>query len=227
MKIVIVDDDNNSLERLRNVLVNDYGDIVESVEAYNNPLSFINSKSEFDLLFLDIEMPQMTGIELSKNKLLLGANIVFVTAKESLVFDAYNETNAIGFIRKLHLKEDLSIIMQKLTSKDNSSKAILVKREKGIVKLFYDDILYIENQSNDIVIHTRHGNYSKRYKISDLEKELMDSGFIRCHLGFIVNLRFIEYIGDKDITLEGGERIPISRKRIKLVKEKFLRINGV
>ncbi len=227
MKIVIVDDDNNSLERLKNSLINNYGDYIESVSGYNNPLSFIDSKIEFDLLFLDIEMPEMTGIELSKNKSLLGANIVFVTARESLVFEAYNETNAIGFIRKQHLNEDLSIIMQKLTKKDNSSASIIVKREKGIIKLSYEDILYIENQSNNIIIRTCHGTYSKRYKISDIENELSNSSFIRCHSGFIVNLKYIEYIGDKDITLDNGEKIPISRKRIKSVKENFLRYNGV
>ncbi len=227
MKIVIVDDDNNSLERLKNSLIKNYGDYIESVLEYNNPVSFINSKIEFDLIFLDIEMPEISGIELSKNKSFLGTNIVFVTARESLVFEAYNETNAIGFIRKQHLNDDLSIIMKKLTKIDNNSMSIIVKRGKEIIRLSCEDILYIENQSNNVIIHTGHGIYSKRYKISDIESDLSNLSFIRCHSGFVVNLKFIEYIGDKDITLDNGEKIPISRKRIKSVKENFLRYNGV
>jgi DNA-binding LytR/AlgR family response regulator len=227
MRIAIVDDEQKSIDILKTALEKSYGEFIESISTFNNPLKFIESDSKFDVLFLDIEMPEITGIELSKKDNLTGANIVFVTARESLVFEAYNETNAMGFVRKQKLKADLKIIMEKLTSELKNSGAVIVKKEKGIVRLSYSDIIYVENQGNNILIHTNHGDYNKRYKISDLEKELPDSAFVRCHQGYIMNLKYISYISDKEITIVGEGTIPISRKRIKLVKEKFLRLNGV
>ena len=226
MKIAIVDDDKNSIRNLSNVLIDSYGDIVESIDEFNSPGLFLSSDLAFDVLFLDIEMPRISGIELSKNHILEGANIVFVTSKESLVFEAYNTTNALGFIRKDNLQKDLAVIMDKLNDSNVGNNVMVIKKEKNIIKIPYKDILFIENQSNDIIIHTNHNNYTKRYKISDVERELADFNFIRCHIGFIVNLNHIDYIGEKDITLSNGEMIPLSRKRIKLVKEKFLRLNG-
>lgn len=226
MKIAIVDDDKNSIRNLSNVLIDSYGEIVESIDKFHSPALFLNSNVDFDILFLDIEMPEISGIELSKNQSLAGANIVFVTSKESLVFEAYNTTNALGFIRKDNLINDLKVIMDKFNDSNSVDKVIVVKKDKSIVKIPYRDILYIENQSNDIIIHTNHNSFVKRYKISDLEKELADFNFIRCHVGFIVNLNYIDYIGDRGITLSNGDMIPLSRKRIKLVKEKFLRLNG-
>ena len=67
MKIAIVDDDKNSIRNLSNVLIDSYGDIVESIDEFNSPGLFLSSDLAFDVLFLDIEMPRISGIELSKN----------------------------------------------------------------------------------------------------------------------------------------------------------------
>lgn len=227
MKIVIVDDDKKALKRLNNVLIDNYGEVIEAIAEFNDPMTFIKSEVEFDVLFLDIEMPGINGIELSERESLSTANIVFVTGRDSLVFQAYNATNAIGFVRKNNLLDDLKVIMNKLLSVENSTGSIVVKKDKDVVKLPYKSVVYIENHSNDIIIHTAHGDYNKRYKISDAELELADYGFIRCHAGYIVNLIYIDYIGERDITLTTGESIPVSRKRTKSVKEKFLKLNGV
>ena len=135
MKIAIVDDDKNSIRNLSNVLVDSYGDIVESIDEFNSPGLFLSSDLAFDVLFLDIEMPRISGIELSKNHILEGANIVFVTSKESLVFEAYNTTNALGFIRKDNLQKDLAVIMDKLNDSSMGNNVMVIKKEKNIMKL--------------------------------------------------------------------------------------------
>lgn len=227
MKFALVDDDEMALERLENILTVNYGDIAESIDKFSNPIEFLRSNTEYDLLFLDIEMPRITGIELSKNEAVKHSNIIFVTSKESLVFEAYNDTNSIGFVRKNKLNDDLKSVMQRFVGDAFSKKYLAAKIGGIIIKVPYNDILYIENSSNYVNIYTSHSVYNKRYKISDLEKELEEFGFIRCHAGFIVNLKYVDYIGERELRLSNDASIPLSRKRVKEVREKFLRFNGV
>ena len=166
-------------------------------------------------------MPEMDGISIAKKRSKMNEKIVFVTNRESLVFQAYNETSSIGFIRKKHMGDDLKDVFDSLHNLEKNQKHITIKKGSDIVTVNCSSVLYFEKQINNIIIHTLNENIIYRKTMKELELALSDFGFVKSHEGYLVNVDFIYYIGKSDIVLTNRETIPVSRKNVKYVKEMF------
>ena len=90
------------------------------------------------------------------------------------------------------------------------------------MKLSYDEVYYLEMFSPNIIIHTIKEEIALRKKISEIEKELKSSSFIRCHRSYIVNLKYVKSISKKTIILENEVNIPLSRNKYKEVNDYFI-----
>ncbi len=222
MKIAVVDDEKifikSFFERLEKYIQNG----IDELYMFDNSLKFLNSDTIYDLVFLDIDMPGIEGITVAKNRINTGEKIVFVSNVESLVFRAYNATSAIGFIRKSHLEDDLRDVFRMLESLKKDTRYITVKRGANLINISCRDIYYFEKQVNDVIIHTVNGQTIYRQTIKELEKQLLDYGFIKSHEGYLVNIDYIYSIGTSEIILTNKVKIPISRKNVMRVKEAFL-----
>jgi len=224
-KIAVCDDDSFFLKSFSKLIATVYNGDSRAIDCYMNPRELINSETEYDLIFLDIEMPEINGIDLACNYRKNEAIIVFVTNMESLVFDAYNTTETFGFIRKSHLREDFLSIIKRLNKKASSIASIEIKKGNRIIKIKYSDIIYIEKSVNNVIIHTNNGVFSERKTISEIEQTLSKYGFERCHIGYLVNTDYIHYIDSTQIVLNNYERIPLSRRNVKRLKTAFVRRN--
>jgi DNA-binding LytR/AlgR family response regulator len=222
LRIAICDDEFYFINEFSK-LVKDRFENIEIVDKFTNPKELLNSNILYDVIFLDIDMPEIDGIEVAKAYDKKDTLIVFVTNKEALVFDAYNSTNSFGFIRKNKMATDAQSVFNRLKTELLNQRTLSVKNGSVITKVNFSDIIYIEKVVNKVLIHTKEQTYSTRGTIAEVEQILKSSCFVRCHIGFIVNLDYISLITSKDIKLMNSESIPLSRKNIKRVKEEFIK----
>ena len=222
LRIAICDDEYLFIEMFSD-LINKFFAETDSIDKYTNPQRLLNSDKVYDIIFLDIDMPEINGIEVAQKYALMDTFVVFVTNKEALVFDAYNSTNSFGFIRKNKMANDAQSVFNRLKTELLNQRTLSVKNGSVITKVNFSDIIYIEKVVNNVLIHTKEQTYSTRGTIAEFEQILKSSCFVRCHIGFIVNLDYISLITSKDIKLMNSESIPLSRKNIKRVKDEFIK----
>ena len=223
IRIAICDDDTFFLNYFNRLIVSVFNGASNAIDCYTSPKELMKSSKKYDIIFLDIEMPEINGIELACKYQRNETIIVFVTNRDALVFDAYNTTDTFGFVRKSYLKSDLKNIITRLNNESFTLASIAVKIGKKVIKIKCSEIIYIEKSSNNVIIHTQSGVYSERRTLAELEKLLLQYGFERCHIGYLVNTKYIYLIDNTEILLTNSERIPLSRRNIKRVKSTFIK----
>lgn len=206
-------------------------EISTNIVYYKNAESFLFSFSEnddFDIIFLDVHMENMNGIELSKKIREIDENvaIIFVTGVSEYISKGYG-VGAINYLIKPLNSEDLKETLDrayKSIKYDKERKNVLkVFVEKENMKIKYNEIKYFVIYSHYINIETVKGEISYKKKISDLEKELPEEQFVRCHRSYIVNLHYVKSVGKDSLTLDDNITIPISRGKKDKIVEKFMR----
>ncbi len=223
MRIAIVDDNLLFAKSFRNRFINTYGNTIAALDIFTTAERFLESNLKYDVVFLDIDMPTMSGLELAKQYKDKVLNIVFVTNRDDLVFEAYNTTNTLGFIRKSNIEEDLPIVLDRLYRESQNTMYLTIKSGTNLVRIRYSEILYVEKMSHNVILHTLTDSLSMRKTITETEELLKGYGFVRTHIGYIVNLEYIKYISSKDVILTNLKTVPISRHNIKLIKDAFLK----
>ncbi len=181
---------------------------------------------KYDIIFLDINLSKMSGIELSniireKNKEM---DIVFVTGFFKYALHGY-KVRALQYLVKPIKVSDLyyclNNTLDRISNKDEVSSLVL-ETSKKIIKLDYNEIHYFIMFSPYIDIHTSSEKITVRKNISEIEKILPSEYFVRCHRSYIVNVKHIKSIIKNNILLENGIKIPISRGKYKEVNDIFI-----
>ena len=174
----------------------------------------------FDLLFLDIEMPKIDGIEFGER---LRRNndrteIVYVSAREDRVFDAF-KVRPFDFIRKSNFLGDLSKVINNYLAMLESRKGgtVTVLSKSGIMNVPLSDVKYFEGYGKTETINVNRS-------MEKLEEDLGPKGFIRIHKGILVNYRFISRILVSDVELTDGEVLPLSRRKVTAIKARYLEL---
>ncbi len=180
-------------------------------------------KNHIDLIFLDVEMPEITGLDLLKS-LNKAPAIIFTTAHRDFALEAY-ELDAIDYLLKPIAFERFFKSVSKYfqwKGKDNievrslrdsyqsDASYIYVRSDRKIMKVLLKGILFIESIKDYVKIHMEEGIIITREKISLLEEKLPEDQFIRTHRSFIVALRNIKAFTTETIEIKNHE-IPIGR----------------
>jgi DNA-binding LytR/AlgR family response regulator len=231
VRIAICDDAPNMQQRLVDA-VEDWAasrKVQTNIFCYPSAEAFIAVWPEdisFDLVFLDIQMKSMTGIELAHyiRKTDKNMMIVFVTSFAQYSLKGY-DVNALHYLIKPLSPAKLLPIMDKACTIWNSRrKAMLVaSNENGQMKLFYDDIYYISMSSHTASIQTEKETYELRKTAEELS-EILPNYFIRCHRSCIVNLFKVDCVYKDSLLLSSGETLSISRNNSKKVNDAFVRL---
>lgn len=215
--IVVVDDEEICRHQLKNMLARYSAEegIETEVRFYDKPLAFLqNYRSDADIVFVDIKMPGMDGMQLAES--LRAADketaIIFTTSFLRYAIEGY-AVQASGYLLKPLEYEQFRLTMRRVTSAIGArvNKTITVKDENGVKRIPIKDISFIEVFGRELTIHlATGGSVSTKGTLRGLEEELTPYGFFRCAHSFFVNLRRVNAVGKSEITID-GKIIPISR----------------
>lgn len=180
----------------------------------------------YDLILLDIDMPELNGFNVSSElrKKNAHTDIIFISGRDNFVFQSL-KYRPFRFIRKTcienELNESLNDFLEYL-GKKNAFHTFCCGEKHVSVKL--SDIIYFECYNHDITLKLNNGydlKLNRHYSLRTIEEDFSKYGFIRTHKSYITNYRFINFIKDNDIILSNGEILPSVKKRIPYIRERL------
>ena len=231
MRIAICDDEAAVLDNLKALLdvYNKEYDRQIRYDAFESPLELLTQmevKGHYDALLLDVLMKEDNGIEVAREirKTDQDVRIVFLTSAAEYAVQSYT-VDAFYYALKPVQKQDLFAVLDKLYAKWQQDKAefILVKCENGINKIHIRDLEYCEVVNRSLILYLHNGTRLKStVKIKELEEMLRQFGcFIRPHRSYLINLRYVENLSQKSITMKSGVVIPIPHGKYTQTKEQY------
>ena len=215
LKCLIVDDDlmaRKSIERLCEK--NEHLQLLGTFDNGNDALVYLE-KETVDLLFLDIEMPELSGIELL-NQLIALPMVIFTTSKTEYAFDAF-EFQAIDFIKKpitaQRFEQAVTKAFETVKKRQiykTQTNDIYVREDGRFIRVPCDDIQFFENVGDYVRVKTIKTQYIIHGTLKSIDEKLNDSRFLKIHRSFIINLDKIKDIEENSLVIEKTV-IPISR----------------
>ncbi len=236
IKCIIIDDEPLAIKVVENHLKKFQN--FEILDKFDNPLEALPllKKGNIDVLFLDINMPQMSGLEFAK---IVGpeTSVVITTAYREYAVESYDLNVLDYLVKPIPFNRFLSAI-NKITQqvygqriedkkKENSSKNesfMFIKVGKKLVKVKFEDILYIESLKDYIKVFTENDNHLVHKSLTSFTEELPKDNFIRIHRSFTIAIDKVASVEGNLIEV-GSTRIPIGRKYTSHVKRMILNIN--
>ncbi|MEE9349123.1 MAG: LytTR family DNA-binding domain-containing protein [Flavobacteriaceae bacterium] len=233
VKCIIIDDEPLAIKVIEQFL-NEFDDF-EIVATFNDPISAISTieTSMLDVVFLDINMSKMNGLDFLKN-FDVRPNIVITTAYREYAIESYTLDVLDYLVKPIAFNRFLKTV-NKITKSINSSTSlrsdlvkdsyIFLKVNKKLVKIFYKEILYIESLKDYIKVFTLTDDYLVHKSLTSITNELPTGKFIRIHRSFTIAI-------DKIISIEGNlvevskKRIPIGRKYQNHAKKIILNVKN-
>lgn len=221
MNCIIIDDDPLSRKIIEGFIektetLNLLGSFDNAISAYE----IFKGENEIDLIFLDVEMPEMSGLEFI-NTLDSPPMIIIVSGQEKYALEAYEYDVVDYLLKPLSLPrfyKSINKAQNRYQDKESISKLpeeiFIKKKNSTLVRLRYDDILWVEALENYVTVSTFKDKYTIHFTMKAIENKLPQSKFKRVHRSYIVNIHQIELIEDNNVIIkvEGGNKvIPIGK----------------
>lgn len=231
MKCIIVDDEPLARQEMQ-ALINDVSDL-EIIGSFSNApaaLKFLKINS-VDLIFLDIEMPMVTGLEFA-SQLPEDTLVIFTTAYPKYALESY-ELDAIDYLLKpidksrvqkainkaVTYKKLLSAETEKNTIESNTGDFMIIKSERKFFKINFADIKYIEGLKDYVVIYTGNQKLITAMNLKTIHQKIPNSIFLRVSKSYVINLNFIDSFDHHNVYL-GENEVPLGE----VYKKDFFRI---
>ncbi len=228
---IIIDDEPLAINVLKSYV--EKSGLVNLVSTFTSPLKSISflEKNHVDIVFIDIQMPKITGLELIK-KMQRKPKFVITSAYREYALDGF-ELDVLDFLVKpISYERFLKAISKLVTSntaviqKDvPAARFIFIREKKRMTKVLLDEIIFLESQKDYIKIVTEKGEFITRGTISYYEEWLPKTEFARVHRSFIISISKIHHYTEEDIELHNGVTIPLGdlyRKSFKGTIQKHL-----
>jgi two-component system LytT family response regulator len=224
LKCVVVDDEPMAREIIETYIAKTPN--LELVASCKNAAEVIlfAQENEVDLFFLDINMPEISGLSLAKI-IHKKAQIIFTTAYIKYAIDGFN-LNVVDYLLKpIGFDRFLQAVQKVLVSEvaENNNDFMFVRSDRKMVKIDFNAILYIESLSDYLKIFTKEKTIVIRETISSLEEKLPSKKFIRIHRSFIVSFKSISSYTNEFIEVN-QKALPISRSYKESVLQKLAKV---
>ncbi len=235
LKIAICDDEQSQIEYIESILGewSHNAGIKLIISAFSSAESFLfayEENKDFDILLLDVEMGELSGIDLAKrirrenNR----AEIIFITSHFEFYGEGY-EVDALHYLIKPIAGEKLKAVLEKAVDKISSEPPhVIITCEGETMKLYETEIIYVESFLHYISIHTKTGDIAREYRIkesiSSFESKL-SADFYRIHRSFLISLKNIVRISRTAVIMENGVELPLARGKYDALNEAFIARN--
>lgn len=217
---IVVDDEELARELLKTYI--DKLDFLNLVGEAENPLEALQLMKEYqvDLLFLDIQMPEIKGTDFAK-MVDTNTKIIFTTAYSQYALEGY-ELNAVDYLLKPITFERFVIAVNKVKTNKIVEKSdfITIKSGYDLHKVRYEDVQYIVSDSEYVTFHMADKKIISNQRLKTLERKLPSTMFIRVHRSYIINKSNVTSLKGRDLLLSDIV-IPVSDSYYDLVKEEL------
>lgn len=221
MKIAICDDEKVIREQIQQLLKKEIPDVCP--ELYETGDSLLAAGKQFELIFLDIQMAGMDGIEtarkLRERSVLKGeeeAILIFITGIKEYVFEAFDVAAFHYLLKPIaedKFREVLCRAIKELEKKKRKQRrAVFIKTRNRSFTLDADSILYVESRGKKVEIHITGRDIEAYGSMNEMEGKLGEA-FYRCHRGYLVNMAHVAEYDSEGITLQNGERVYLAKER--------------
>jgi len=239
LKVVLIDDEMPALSELAYIVeASDHAEVIGKFTDSVEGLLYIQNHKP-DLVFLDINMPQMSGLKLAEaiRGLNVECSVVFATAYDEHALEAF-EKDVIDYLLKPYEEERVFKVIRKVIERKNKNQAIQshektklerlpIPLDDKIIFISIEDILFCKVEENKVYVQTEQTAYQITESLSKVEDKLPKSKFFKTHRAYVVNIEKIKEVSPYFnhtlmLQLEGTkEEIPVSRSKVKSFKKRL------
>ena len=230
LRVLVIDDERPALDELTFLLERD--ERVGEVHATDSPTDALRllQDLEVDTVFLDIQMPGLTGIELAHvlSRFKTPPAVVFVTAHDQHAVDAF-ELNAVDYVLKPVREQRIVEAVRRVlaaTRTENPQEQVPV--ERGGVTRFVpvSQIRYVEAEGDYARLHTADDSHLVRVPLTQLEQDWADAGFVRIHRSILIATAFVDEVrvdGGRCTVVIGAQELQVSRRHTRELRDLLVR----
>ena len=222
LNIIILEDQAEQADRLSHMLkkyAESHEGFAYNLKLYDRSIPFLTEyKCDADLLFLDIQIPDMLGMEAAKrirqmdNRVM----IIFVTMLTQYAIEGYS-VGAFDYVLKPVRFEEFSSKMDRvcrMLAHQSTSMTLEVRTKEEIRRINVDDITFLEVSNHDVLIHTDSEIIRQWGNLKTYEEKLAPAHFVRCNVSFLVNLKYVRAVNGNTVMVH-GHNLPISSSKRK------------
>jgi len=230
LRVLVIDDERPALDELTFLLEHD--ERVGEVHATDSPTDALRllQDLEVDTVFLDIQMPGLTGIELAHvlSRFKTPPAVVFVTAHDQHAVDAF-ELNAVDYVLKpVREQRIVEAVRRVLAATPTENPQEQVPVERGGVTRFVpvSQIRYVEAEGDYARLHTADDSHLVRVPLTQLEQDWADAGFVRIHRSILIATAFVDEVrvdGGRCTVVIGAQELQVSRRHTRELRDLLVR----
>lgn len=232
MRIAVVDDSIEDAQRIAGYLEQFQAEhhLNFQIKVFYASFDFLEEyHGNYDVIFLDIEMPGSDGLEAAREirKRDRTVGIIFITSLAQYAIDGY-EVQAIDFMVKPVGYYNFSVKLEKAFRfiESRREQDILITNKEGIVRIMVSEILYIEKDRDYLVIHTKDGCFRTRGSIKEIKDKIGMLPFSECTSGCLIHLDYVKRVGKENVVLTSGQELPLSRRQKKQFTQDYINFVG-
>jgi DNA-binding LytR/AlgR family response regulator len=226
LRIAITDDNSFDAGRLAEEISKVADTTAVSVTRFESGEAFLKSNEPYDMVFMDIYLGGMTGLQAIENYRRLNpeCHVIFTTTSKEHALEAF-ALEAEQYLIKPIMPENIERIITKHLNKNNPFLRVTFERKSLDIPI--SSIMYLEIKARAVIVHTENADYTVwNTRLADLMAQLeaknQPSAFIHCHKSYVVNLNFVDKLDD-DFILKNGERVYITRTRTAQLRREWQR----
>lgn len=222
---IAIADDNQDMMDLVQEEIKKYIGVPAATKQYINPellLYDVQENRKFDIYMLDVEMPEINGLDLAKKirSMQEKACIIFLTSHPEFALAGFDiQIQAYQYILKQKMDEQLPPILTDLVKKMYEKKYYAIQTQVRFSRVACDDVIYIYKDGKNAVIVTEKEEYRERKTLEKIVEDMQMEELIFIERGYVVNIFHIQHIQSNMVEMDNGKQLFISRSKVKKVKE--------